>query len=72
MIKKATHLAELEMDGGATETVLVRDIQWDHLGKEIIHLDFARVSAGEAIETEVRIDLRGPPRASPRGASWSS
>ena len=59
MIKKRTHLAELEMDGGATEIVLVREIQWDHLGKEIIHLDFARVSAGESIETEVRIELRG-------------
>jgi large subunit ribosomal protein L25 len=59
MIKKQTHLAELEMDGGSPETVLVREIQWDHLGKEIIHLDFARVSAGESIETEVRIDLRG-------------
>jgi large subunit ribosomal protein L25 len=59
MIKKQTHLAELEMDGGGPETVLVREIQWDHLGKEIIHLDFARVSAGESIETEVRIDLRG-------------
>ncbi len=59
MIKKQTHLAELEMDGGAAETVLVREIQWDHLGKEIIHLDFARVSAGDSIESEVRIDLRG-------------
>ena len=59
MIKKRTHLAELEMDGGGPETVMVREIQWDHLGKEIIHLDFARVSAGEAIETEVTIELRG-------------
>ena len=58
MIKKATHLAELEM-GGLSETVLVRDVQWDHLGKEILHLDFARVNVGEEIETEVRIDLRG-------------
>ena len=59
MIKKKTHLAELEMDGSATETVLVREIQWDHLGKEIIHLDFARVSAGDAVETEVPIEIRG-------------
>jgi large subunit ribosomal protein L25 len=59
MIKKKTHLAELQMDGGTSETVLVREIQWDHLGKEIIHLDFARVSAGDAIETEVPIELRG-------------
>ena len=58
MIKKSTHLAELNL-GGTTETVLVRDVQWDHLGKEIIHLDFARVSADESIETEVRLELRG-------------
>jgi large subunit ribosomal protein L25 len=58
MIKKSTHLAELSLDG-ATEMVLVRDVQWDHLGKEIIHLDFARVSAEESIETEVRLDVRG-------------
>lgn len=58
MIKHSTHLAELTF-GGASETVLVRDIQWDHLGKEIIHLDFGRVSADESIETEVRVDLRG-------------
>ncbi len=58
MIKKSTHLAELSL-GGSTETVLVRDVQWDHLGKEIIHLDFARVSTEESIETEVRLDVRG-------------
>jgi large subunit ribosomal protein L25 len=60
MIKKSTHLAELSLGaGGATEIVLVRDVQWDHLGKEIIHLDFGRVSADESIETEVRLDIKG-------------
>jgi large subunit ribosomal protein L25 len=58
LIKKATHFAELDL-GGSLETVLVRDVQWDYLGKEIIHLDFARVSAEESIETEIRLDLRG-------------
>jgi large subunit ribosomal protein L25 len=58
MIKKRTHLAQLQIDG-ASEIVLVRDIQWDHLGKEILHLDFARVSADESIETEVRLALHG-------------
>ena len=58
MIKAQTHLAELKM-GDAVETVLVRDVQWDHLGREIIHLDFARVNADESIETEVRLDFRG-------------
>ena len=61
MIKQSTHLAELSF-GTSTETVIVSDIQWDHLGKEIIHLDFTRVSADESIETEVKIDLRGEPK----------
>lgn len=58
MVKRASHLAQLKI-GDTTEMVLVRDVQWDHLGKEIIHLDFARVSADEAIETEVRLELHG-------------
>ena len=68
MIKKSTHLAELNL-GTTTEMVLVRDIQWDHLGKEIIHLDFTRVSADESIETEVRLDFRGVAKGTADGGS---
>lgn len=66
MIKKSTHLAELSFDG-STETVLVRDVQWDHLGKEILHLDFSRVSADESVETVVRLDVRGTPQGVSEG-----
>ena len=58
MIKTPGHLADLDL-GDSTETVLIRDVQWDHLGKEILHLDFSRVSAEEVIETEVPLELRG-------------
>lgn len=58
MIKKAHHLAELRLSG-QTQMALVREIQWDHLGKEIIHLDFFRVSAGEKVTTTVPIELHG-------------
>jgi large subunit ribosomal protein L25 len=58
MVKSPGHLAELDL-GGTTETVLIREVQWDHLGKEILHLDFARVSAEEMIETEVSLEIRG-------------
>ena len=60
LIKSPGHLAELDL-GGTTETVLIRDVQWDHLGKEILHLDFARVDAEEIIETEVTVEFRGVP-----------
>jgi large subunit ribosomal protein L25 len=58
MIKTPGHLADLNL-GDSTETVLIREVQWDHLGKEILHLDFSRVSAEEVIETEVSFELRG-------------
>jgi large subunit ribosomal protein L25 len=58
MVKSPSHLAELDLDG-TTETVLIREVQWDHLGKEVLHLDFARVSAEEIVETEVPVEIRG-------------
>ncbi len=60
MLKTPGHLAELDVNGTA-ETVLIRDVQWDHLGKEVLHLDFARVSAEEIIETEVAFEIKGTP-----------
>ncbi len=60
MIKTPGHLADLDL-GEKSETVLIRDVQWDHLGKEVLHLDFARVSAEELIDTEVSLELRGNP-----------
>jgi large subunit ribosomal protein L25 len=58
LIKKSTHLAELNL-GSSVETVLIKDVQWDHLGKEIIHVDFARVDMSESVVSDVRIDLKG-------------
>lgn len=58
LINKSARLAELK-HGGGSEMVLVRDIQWDHLGKEVLHMDFARVSASEEVRTEVRIEMYG-------------
>jgi large subunit ribosomal protein L25 len=58
MIRKSAHLTELKI-GDATEMALVKEIQWDHLGKEVLHLDFARVDAQEQIHTEVRLETHG-------------
>jgi large subunit ribosomal protein L25 len=60
MIKTPGRLAELDVSGTA-ETVLIREVQWDHLGKEVLHVDFARVSAEEVIETEVALISHGQP-----------
>jgi large subunit ribosomal protein L25 len=45
--------------GGAVEKVLIRELQWDHLGKELLHVDFARVAADERIQVSVPLEIRG-------------
>jgi large subunit ribosomal protein L25 len=45
--------------GGKVEKALIRDVQWDHLGKELLHVDFARVAADERVVLTVPVEIRG-------------
>ena len=45
--------------GRKKETVLLRDIQYDAFGDEVVHADFLRVAMDEAINLEVPIELKG-------------
>ena len=51
-------LIDLEV-GKANEKVIVKDLQYDHLGKKIIHVDLMRVDITETIKLTVPIELRG-------------
>jgi large subunit ribosomal protein L25 len=58
VIRHGVRVVDLQASG-KTEKALIRDVQWDHLGLDILHVDFARVAADERIKIEVRIELRG-------------
>ncbi|MSR80166.1 MAG: 50S ribosomal protein L25, partial [Gemmataceae bacterium] len=45
--------------GTEIEKAVIRDVQFDHLGMEILHVDFARVSADERIKVDVPVEIRG-------------
>jgi large subunit ribosomal protein L25 len=45
--------------GEKIQKALIRELQWDALGHDILHADFARVSAHERITLDVRVELRG-------------
>ena len=59
-LNHGTHVFDLSLDGKA-EKVLVKEVQYDHLGIEVIHVDFARVSADERVEVTVPLELKGEP-----------
>ncbi len=47
------------MVGGFSGDAFIREVQWDVFGSNVIHVDFARVEAGEMLSTTVSLDLRG-------------
>ncbi len=53
--------------GGKTEKLLVKDIQYDHLGKKIIHADLIRVDLSEKIKVETPLIFKGTPAGSHEG-----
>ena len=44
---------------GTVQKTLLREIQWDPLGHDILHADFYRVRADEKITLDVKVELRG-------------
>ena len=59
-LNHGTHVFDLGLSG-KTEKVLVKEVQYDHLGIEVLHVDFARVSADERVEVTVPLELKGEP-----------
>lgn len=57
-LNKGAHVFELGI-GGKKENALLKDVQYDHLGTHIIHVDFARVDLNEKVTVTVGIELKG-------------
>jgi len=57
VLRHGAHMVDVE--GALSESALVRDVQWDALGVEVLHVDLVRVSKTEIVEVTVAIELRG-------------
>lgn len=59
VVKTHAHaLLELHVDG-TPESAIIKDCQFDFLGREILHVDFARVSKDERIKMDVQVVIKG-------------
>jgi len=65
-LNHGTHLFDLSLDG-KSEKVLIKDVQYDHLGLDVLHVDFARVSLDEKVEVTVELELKGTPKGEADG-----
>ena len=65
-LDKGARVFDLVLDGKA-EKVLIKEVQYDHLGMEVIHADFARVSLDEKVKITVPVELKGEPKGAEDG-----
>src|SRR5579872_1891672 len=57
-VRHGARVVDLDQ-AGKLEKALIKELQWDALGHDILHADFARVAADERITIDVRLELRG-------------
>lgn len=53
------HSRVVELKGAVQEKALIRDLQWDVYGTEVLHVDFSRVSEHERVTVQVPVETRG-------------
>jgi len=59
-LRHNVRVVDLQLDG-KSETAVIQEVQYDHLGKDVLHVDFKRVSKDERVTMAVRIELKGVP-----------
>jgi large subunit ribosomal protein L25 len=53
------HSRLVQLQGGVNESALIKALQYNTFGTEILHVDFTRVSTDERIEVDVSVELKG-------------
>ena len=49
----------VELKGVVNESALIKHIQWDPLGDDVLHLDLTRIDASEVVELTLQVHLVG-------------
>ncbi len=64
LLHHGVHVLNVSIEGGQTETCLVKDLQFGYLGDNVIHVDLARVDLDEEVEVHVHLSFFGTPASS--------
>jgi large subunit ribosomal protein L25 len=65
-LQQGHRLMEVEIDK-KNETLLVKDVQYDYVGTDIIHVDFMRVDVTELVRVTVPIETKGTAKGAQEG-----
>ena len=57
-VRRGARVVDLQSETGL-QKAQIAELQWDHLGMEVLHVDFRRVAADERIHVTVPVEVKG-------------
>jgi large subunit ribosomal protein L25 len=66
VLKSGTHIIEISLNGKA-EKLLIQDVQYDYLQKELEHIDLLRIDPNKKVHVKVALEFRGTPKGAKEG-----
>ncbi|MCH2111980.1 MAG: 50S ribosomal protein L25, partial [Planctomycetes bacterium] len=66
VLRKRDKVVDLMLPSGS-QRALIQSVQWDHLGDDVMHIDFLRVVIGQKIDVEVPVELVGHAKGAAKG-----
>jgi large subunit ribosomal protein L25 len=69
-LRSGVRILELRV-GEETSPALLKDVEYDHLGERLVHVDFQRLRKGETIEIRVPLVYRGQPAGAKEGGVFN-
>ncbi len=68
-LNKREHLVKLQIDG-AEENAVIKEVQFNTFGDQVLHVDFCRIDMTKKIKLHVPIQFLGTPQGVQKGGSW--
>jgi large subunit ribosomal protein L25 len=65
VLRHSGHIVQLA--GALNESALIKDVLWDSVLQEVLHVDLSRVDASEAVEIVLTVELRGTAKGTSNG-----
>jgi large subunit ribosomal protein L25 len=71
MMRSHIRLVELELDDGMRETGLIRDIQFEPVTDQILHMDLVHIDLTKKVDVQVELEFIGHPRGLTAGGKFT-
>jgi large subunit ribosomal protein L25 len=65
-VHSGAHLLDLKLNG-QIEHVLIQDVQYDHLNKDILHVDFLRIDPHKKVHVRLPVEFKGVAKGAKEG-----